>query len=110
MLNLYLPLFNSSQNQSLKLEYLNLINHLLKNAFKQDLNLMDCYELSVLLLMHTSFDENEKFVIKNWKNKFENDFINRLRFDHQVYSFNLNKKKDLIINLKKKSKSLAHIE
>jgi hypothetical protein len=110
MLNLYLPLFNNTQNQALKLEYLNLINHLLTNAYELELNIMDCYELSILSLMHTSFDETEKLVIKKWKKKFEDDFINRLRFDHQVYSFNLNKKKDLIVNLKKKSKSLIHIE
>ena len=111
MLNLYLPLFNNTQNQqSLKLEYLNLINHLLTNAVKLDLNLIDCYELSVLALMHTSFEDNDKLSIKKWKKEFEDNFINRLRFDHQVYSFNLNKKKDVVNNIKKKSKSLPHFE
>ena len=116
MLNLYLPLFNSaSQNVQLKKEYLTLINDLLSDSVRSELNLMDCYELAVVAFIHTMFSDSEKVLIKKWKNNFERNslIINRLRFDlTNEYSFNLNDRK-VFQNEKpdrKKSKSLIQVK
>ena len=85
-------------NSALNKNYDTFIQDLLKNCYKNEEFLFECYELSLLASIHPLFYDNQKQSFKAWSNQFENSINSRLDKSSQ------NKNLDSISDSNKSSK------
>lgn len=82
----YLPLLKctglTGESSSLKSEYYQLLVEIFSESLKNEVFIIDCYQISLISYLHPFFDENQREAFKKWNSLFEKYMLNKVNKQH----------------------------